>query len=181
MSTPITLAGDLARQLVHDDLDGTEPYEAVDHKQIRTTDWESVNALIIRERETGRLYRSTYRDALTEGSAPGPWEDVEEVVFTEVVAVPKVTTVTIYVSPDKVPAPEPEPDPSDPRQIATDLIHEHARDVAFLRARDAVAERFDLKALGVQGYAVMVDEVQQHIIRATVTVEIPDEVASDER
>ena len=71
---------------------------------------------------------------------------------------------------------EPEPDESDPRQIATDLIHEHAREMAMRGARDAVAERFDLKALDRAGFAAKVEEVREHIVRATVTVEIPDEV-----
>jgi hypothetical protein len=72
--------------------------------------------------------------------------------------------------------PEPEPDPSDTRQIAIDLIHQNIREGAMRHVRIAVAEQYDLKALGREGYAAKCEEVFEHIAKATVTVEIPDEV-----
>lgn len=71
---------------------------------------------------------------------------------------------------------EPEPDPSDPRQIAIDLIHQNIREGAMRHVRIAVSEQYDLKVLGREGYAAKCEEVFEHIARATVTVEIPDEV-----
>lgn len=71
---------------------------------------------------------------------------------------------------------EPEPDPSSPRQIATDLIHDAARDVLRSTMQLAVADA--LPGLSLPEFHATVDEVQQHIVKATVTVEIPDEVTA---
>lgn len=82
------------------------------------------------------------------------------------------------VSKALVAEPEPELDGSDPRQIAIDLIHQNIREGAMRHVRIAVSEQYDLKVLGREGYAAKCEEVREHIIRATVTVEIPDEVTA---
>lgn len=101
MSTTITLDGNLARQLVCQDLDGTEPYAFQARQQTDRTDHETINHLIIREQATGRLFRANYRDSVYEGSAPDPWEYDKQVTFREVLARPKVTVATEYVRADE--------------------------------------------------------------------------------
>jgi len=85
----------LSREVALDILyDETDKYQIIEDKYVENTRWSINSRLVIQDLETKKYYAAYHSKGATEYQDEEPWEDDNEVLFTEVF--PEERTTIIY-------------------------------------------------------------------------------------